>query len=177
MAEIGNPPLELDALREGAPVVPENRGTQHPILRIEKSRAMHLAREADSGEAGESVGRVAADRRDGRLDAFDPVFGVLLAPERVRPRNRQAGRGLRDGALIGVDQQRLDRRSAQVETQKRLARARALDHMSPSSGAPVIATGSARSPRRAILNKSPGVVAGAWLEAAKFSEARQIRRR
>ena len=101
MAEIGNPPLELDALREGAPVVPENRGTQHPILRIEKSRAMHLARETDSREAGESVaarGGGPPRRRPRRLrsslrgSARSRAGAAAKSPSRPRPPRRRADR-------------------------------------------------------------------------------------
>ncbi len=69
---------------------------------------MHLAREADARERFEFAVRMAADRRDRRLDPLEPVLRVLLAPERVGALDAQGGRGFRHDQLIGVDQQRLD---------------------------------------------------------------------
>ena len=117
--EIGNAPFELRAFGEGAAVVPQDRRPQRLVRRVEKGRAVHLAGQADAGESRERVRRVAAHGLDGGLDAFDPVVGILLAPQRFRTRHVERGGRLGDGSLLGVDQQRLDRRRADVEPEER----------------------------------------------------------
>ena len=119
MAEIGNAAFELDALGEGTHVVPQDRRAQRLLVGVEEGRAVHLAGKPDAGERGESFRRVAPDRRDRGLDAFRPIVRVLLAPQRMRARNFERRGSFGDDALLGVDEQRLDRRCADVEPEKR----------------------------------------------------------
>jgi hypothetical protein len=85
--EIGNAALELGAFGERAAVVPQDRGPQRLVCRVEQGRAVHLAGKADARQRREFGGRLAADRRDSGLDAFNPVVRVLLAPEGLRARH------------------------------------------------------------------------------------------
>ena len=71
------------------------------------------------------------------VTAVDPVVGVLLAPQRLRSRQRQRHGGVGDRALLGVDQQRLDRRSADVQPKKGFARADCHDLLLPTPHAPL----------------------------------------
>ena len=129
--------FELGAFGERADVVPQDRRAQRLAGGVEERRAVHLAGEADAGEPGEGVGRALAQRRDAGGDGLDPVVGVLFAPQRLRPRQRQRDGGVGDRALFGVDQQRLDRRSADVQPKKGLARADSHSFLLPTRIAPL----------------------------------------
>ena len=120
LLEVGDAALELRAFGKRAAVVPQDCGPQRFVMRVEQSCAVHLARESDPRERSEFRRRMAADRGDRRLDALDPVAGILLAPQWMRARDAERRRGFRDHPLIGVDKQRLDRGRADVEPQKRL---------------------------------------------------------
>jgi hypothetical protein len=101
--EIGDAALELGAFGERAAVVPQDRRPERVVIGVEQGRAVHLAREPDPRERAEFRRRMAADRGDGRFDALDPVARILLAPQRMGPRDAERGRGFRRHPLIGVD--------------------------------------------------------------------------
>ncbi len=69
---------------------------------------MHLPGEADAGELRKRLRRATSDGLDGGLDALDPIFWGLLAPQRFGARHVERGSRFGDGSLLGVDQQRLD---------------------------------------------------------------------
>ena len=116
LLDIGDAALELGAFGEGPAVVPQDRRPERLVVGAEQGRAVHLAGKADPGERGE-LGR--------------RVRGGWPRPKPPRPRpsrpgsarsTRAAGgdtlsgaRRLRHDALVAVDQQRLDRRRANVE--------------------------------------------------------------
>ena len=62
--------LDLGAFGRGSLVVPEDRRTQHLLVRPERDEPVHLPREADRprGQASEA-----------RLGGAPPVLGILLA--------------------------------------------------------------------------------------------------
>ena len=91
LLEIGNAALELGAFGERAAVVPQDGGSERLVMGVEQGRAVHLAREPDARERREFGRRIAADRGDRRLDAFDPVVGILLAPQGLGARDARAG--------------------------------------------------------------------------------------
>jgi hypothetical protein len=107
-------------------------GPQRLAGGVEERRAVHLAGEADASEPGEGFGRALAQRGDAGVDRIDPVVGVLLAPQRLRPRQRQRDGGVGDRPLFSVDQQRLDRRCADVQPKKGFARADSHDSLLPT---------------------------------------------
>ena len=121
-AEIGNAALEFGAFGEGAAVVPQNRRTQDAVGAVEQNRAMHLAGEADAGEARERLRRFAPHRRDRVLDAFAQSAGFCSLHSGCGRDSVERGRSLRREALIAVDQNGLDRRRADVEPEKHVSR-------------------------------------------------------
>ncbi len=118
MAKIGNAAFELDAFGEGPHVVPQDRRAQRLVVGAEQGRPVHLTGKPDAGQRGESLRRLAADRRDHGPDPFRPIIRVLLAPQRMRTRNLERRGSFGYDALPGVDEQRLDRRCANVEPEK-----------------------------------------------------------
>jgi hypothetical protein len=84
------PRLDLGAFRAGPLIVPEDRGTENAISVVEGDEPVHLAGEADAGDA------VRADSRQRRLGSPPPVLGVLLCPARLRRREPIALLGARD---------------------------------------------------------------------------------
>ena len=120
-AEIGHAAFELVAFGERAAVVPEDRRPQRLVVGVEKGRAVHLAGEADAGEPRESVRRVGADRRDRRPRPPSTQSSGFCSLHSGCGRDSESGVGAPRRPLIGVDQQRLDRRRADVEPEKSFA--------------------------------------------------------
>src|ERR1700722_5034194 len=119
--EIGDAPFELGAFGKRPAVVPQNRGSERFVLRVEQRRAMHMARKTDARQRRE-VGRgMAADCGDCGLDSLDPIGRVLLAPQGMRARNAERDRSFGEHALVEIDKQRLHRGRTDVEAQKRLS--------------------------------------------------------
>ena len=91
--------LDLRALRAGALVVPEDRRADRAVGGIERDQPVHLAREADAGDAvGEPFERL--------LSRLPPVVGILLRPARLAawragtaPRGARGPRRLRATAM------------------------------------------------------------------------------
>jgi hypothetical protein len=80
LLEIGDTALELVAFRERTAIVPQDCRPERLVMDVEQSRAMHLARQTDSGERLKLLRRLSPDLGDRRLDALDPVVRILLAP-------------------------------------------------------------------------------------------------
>ncbi len=109
--------LEFGALGMAAAVVPEDRRTQHAVLRIEQRRAVHVARQAEAADRAERARVGRAQRSDCGDGGGPPVARVLLRPERLRPRDRHRPVRLADDAPGVVDQHRLHLGRAEVDAQ------------------------------------------------------------
>ncbi len=146
--DVGNAALELRAFGERAAVVPQDRRPERLVVpRRAGSRHASGPERPIPASARERLGRLLADRGDRRLDAAHPVVRVLLAPQGVRARDAERGRGLGDDPLVRVDQQRLHRRRADVEPEIGLLRAFGHRRLPPFM-------------RANSISQSPGPVAG-----------------
>ena len=136
--EIAQPRLATDSLRDlatlggGASVAPEQRGTNHRALRVEKDRRVHLTRDADRRDArARPRGEHGLDRRQCRLP---PRFGVLLCPSGVRRRHLERRHGARFDVAAGADEDRLYTARANVDAKETgLRHVSALRAAAPSS--------------------------------------------
>ena len=84
--------FDLVALGGGALVVPEQGGADDLARLVEEHRAVHLAGEADGGDVGGLQLGLLHDGADDLDRGLPPVFGVLLAPERLGVSARVAAR-------------------------------------------------------------------------------------
>jgi hypothetical protein len=113
-----NEPLEADALFDlrallaGALVVPEDRRAEHAVVSIEADEPVHLAGEADPG-------RVHPEPGEGDLARADPVVRILLAPARVRRRERVRLLDARDHLAGRGDGECLDAGRPDVDADER----------------------------------------------------------
>ncbi len=72
--------LEFAALRLAALVAPDDGTTHDFIVGVEQNRAMHLARESDTGDiVCAQTGRVES-LANGRSAGSPPVLGILIGP-------------------------------------------------------------------------------------------------
>ncbi len=115
LAGAGKRRLDLGALRLRAAIVPEDRRPQHLVVMVEADRAVHLARQPDPAQPLQPV--LAGDRADRALDRAPPVLRLLLGPAGMRPRHGQALARLADQPLLAVEQHRLDRGRADINSQ------------------------------------------------------------
>ncbi|MGF6748933.1 hypothetical protein OKW36_004593 [Paraburkholderia sp. MM5482-R1] len=106
---------QLRALLVTAHVVPQDRGPQHAVFRVEQHRAVHLPRQADAANPREFVGMTRAQRGERRARAGPPVFGILLGPALVRTRNGERRACGADHAAVGGEQQNFHFGRAEVD--------------------------------------------------------------
>jgi len=74
--------LQLPALRGAASIVPQNGRPQHPLLRIQQRRAMHLAGQPDGSYPLQRLLR--GQPGQGGVGCLPPLLRVLFRPQRVR---------------------------------------------------------------------------------------------
>ena len=104
------------ARARGAAVVPQDRRTQHRIVRVEQHGAVHLPGQADPRATASS--RLPDDSaRTAVLCRAPPIVGVLLGPQRARAGQRERRRSLADEGAILVDEDRLDARRAEIDAE------------------------------------------------------------
>ena len=103
----------IDLIRR-APVVPENRGTDHPIRRVKHDETVHLPARADPRYPR---GIVSAEKfRYPRLYRLPPCRRILLAPSGLRKIDRIAARHNIFNISRLVRQQQLTCGRAEIDT-------------------------------------------------------------
>jgi hypothetical protein len=106
--------VEPGGLLMRAAVVPQDAGADHPVLRVEQRRAMHVPGDADARELGEGGMRV-AQLLDRAIERRDPVRRVLLAPARPGMRRRIGALGRADRTARLIDEKRAQPGGAEVD--------------------------------------------------------------
>ena len=114
----GHTPLQLGAFLVCAPVVPENRRTQHAGLGIEQRGTVHLAGQADGLDRrrGDALRGCRGQRGlQGLLAGGPPLRRILLAPQALRLRHRQRYRRAGPHLVGAVQDDDFQARGAQVD--------------------------------------------------------------
>ncbi len=109
---------DFGALRLGPAVIPQDRRTDHRAFGIQKDRAVHLTREADSRYLPRRVGMGGKDRAGGGDDRLPPIGRGLFRPAGLRVRDRQGLRCIAQNAHIRVEQADLDAGCADIDAEK-----------------------------------------------------------
>ncbi len=109
--------LEGAAFGEGATVVPQDGRPQHSIAIVEQHRAVHLAGQADADDPRQLEGMVGGEFVDGGERRHDPALRVLFRPVGMGTGDDERPFGDGDDMVALVDQNRLDARRADVETE------------------------------------------------------------
>ena len=110
--------LQLAALGGGAHVVPQDAGTQHGAVLVQQRRAVHLPGQADAPNRGEFGRMRGAQRVEHHFQGPPPSLGVLLAVAGRRAGNGERRSGGGERVLRTVNQDRLQRRSAEIDAEK-----------------------------------------------------------
>ena len=83
---------------------------------------MHLARKPDGPDRAPGRSGLRPQLGHGIRDGTPPVIGILLGPERLRPRRGDGDRGRRKAVLVVVDKQGLDGGRPDVDAKKHWGR-------------------------------------------------------
>ncbi|NBU64809.1 MAG: hypothetical protein EBS29_09960 [Chloroflexia bacterium] len=103
---------DFGAFGGSALVIPEQGRADDLVISIQKDRAVHLARQADTDDLGGIHG--ADDITDGVLGALPPIAGMLFAPEGVWARNGVFGQRHRHDPAICITDNCFGTRGADV---------------------------------------------------------------
>jgi hypothetical protein len=114
-AEVTGRVFQRGAFGERAPVVPQDRGAQGPVVRAEQGRAVHLPGEPDPADRAADARVDREDRCAGRLP---PVLGVLFGPQGLGALDGEGGDALTDDGAMGVEDDGLDARRADIDSEK-----------------------------------------------------------
>ena len=134
----------------GALVVPEDRRPEHAVVRVERDEAVHLAGQPDRG-------RLDAEIRERRLRRLPPVLGILLAPSRLRRRQRIAALRPRDDLAALGHGDRLDAGRADVEADERVHQAPSAAYTSSYAATASLRCCAARSAGSSIRAATPSM--------------------
>ena len=96
-------------------VIPQDAGAQHGVGGVQQRRAVHMARQTDALHLPQAMGR---QLRQHSLGGCDPVGRDLLGPAILRALHGQGRARLGQNLLTIVDQNPLQPRGSQIQTDK-----------------------------------------------------------
>ena len=115
--EIGQHGIKFVTLGLGTAVIPQNCRAQRFVIFIKQSRAMHLSGQANCAGGGNSARILMLQGINRAQCRVPPVIGVLFAPERVGIGYRQRNICLGNRGRVFVNQQCLDGRCADINSE------------------------------------------------------------